>query len=171
MSTQDEQSRKQAPEPEPIRFYGTTWVDHSGGYPLRRLGLGLGALAAAVAGAFVLRLAYDGLAIADVGSWVTVLVVVAFAVCSSLAFSRTLGGYLRRDDDGAAAADSSLRSVKAIGFIGVLAAYALRTVVEAPGEKLLRAEYEAELERYEKRRTSRTGNPAAKRKRGGRTRR
>ena len=37
------------PQPEPIRFFGTTWVDHDGGYGLRRVGVAVGSLAAAVA--------------------------------------------------------------------------------------------------------------------------
>ncbi|GAB2785164.1 hypothetical protein [Streptomyces daliensis] len=155
----------QAPRPEPLRFYGTTWVDHSGGYALRRAAFALGALLAAVVGALVLRFAYEGLAIAEVGGWVSIMIVVAFAVCSSLAFSRTLGAYSRRADESRPAApDSSLRSVKAIGFIGVLLAYALRTFVEAPGERLRRAEYEEALARHERLRAARTGNPSARKR-------
>ncbi|OSP37930.1 hypothetical protein B7767_36020, partial [Streptomyces sp. 13-12-16] len=59
------------PQPEPIRFFGTTWVDHSGGYTARRVGVAVGSLAAAAAACFVLRIAYDGLRIADVGSFVS----------------------------------------------------------------------------------------------------
>ncbi|WP_308416910.1 hypothetical protein [Streptomyces sp. AJS327] len=159
MRTSDE------PTPEPIRFYGTTWVGHSGGYALRRIGLGVGSVLSAALGAVLLRLAYEGLTIAEVGGWVNVLIVVAFALCSSMAFSRTLATYTRApEDDASPGPDGSLRSVKAIGFIGVLLAYALRTLVEAPGEKLRRAEYEQALERATRRRTSRTGNPAARRR-------
>lgn len=154
------------PAPEPIRFYGTTWVDHSGGYFLRRAGLAAGSLVLAVAGAFVLRFAYEGVAVADIGSWATILLVIAFAVCSALAFSRTLTSFTRRPDSRDVAAESSMRSIRIIGFIGVLVAYALRSCVEAPGEKLYRSEYEAALERYERLRTSRTGNPAGRRKDG-----
>lgn len=151
-----------SPRPEPIRFYGTCWVDHSSGYLLRRIGLGVGALVAAVAGAMVLRLSYQGLFIAEVSGWMKMLVIVAFAVCSALAFSRTLSSYTRGPESGSTAPDSSMRSVKAVGFIGVLFAYAVRTAVEAPGEKLLRAEYEQALARHRRLRSSRTGNPAAK---------
>ncbi|MFE2137646.1 hypothetical protein ACFW9X_31475, partial [Streptomyces sp. NPDC059466] len=28
------------PQPEPLRFFGTTWVEHDGGYPGRRAGVG-----------------------------------------------------------------------------------------------------------------------------------
>ncbi|NEE46548.1 hypothetical protein G3M55_18235, partial [Streptomyces sp. SID8455] len=58
------------PQPEPIRFFGTTWVDHDGGYGLRRAGVAVGSLATAVAACFVLRFAYQGLEIAEVGSLV-----------------------------------------------------------------------------------------------------
>lgn len=160
---QESRDRSSEPVPEHLRFYGTTWVDHSGGYALRRAGLTLGALVAAAAGAFVLRFAYEGVAVAEIGSWATVLLVVAFAVCSALAFSRTLTSYTRRPGARDAAAESSMRSIRVIGFVGVLVAYALRSLVEAPGEKLLRGEYEEELARHERRRAARTRNPAAKR--------
>ncbi|MFE9393418.1 hypothetical protein [Streptomyces sp. NPDC006784] len=153
-----------APAPEPLRFYGTTWVDHSGGYRLRRAGLGVGAVLAAAAGAVVLRFAYQGVVLADIGSWASLLLVAAFAVCSALAFSRTLTSYSRRPDERDAAAESSMRSIRLIGFIGVLLAYALRSCVEAPGEKLHRAEYEAARARHERQRGARTGNPARRRK-------
>ncbi|GAA2413401.1 hypothetical protein GCM10010420_48670 [Streptomyces glaucosporus] len=157
-------SEQQRPEPGPIRFYGTTWVDHSGGYPLRRTALALGALLLAAAGAYVLRLAYEGMELARTGDLVSTLLVVAFALCSSMAFARTLGDYTRDPDD-VRAPDPSLRAVKTIGFIGVLLAYALRSTVEAPGEKRRRAEYDRAVERYERRaavRASRRGNPAAR---------
>ncbi|UGY92881.1 hypothetical protein [Streptomyces gobiensis] len=157
-----------APRPEPIRFYGTTWLDRSRGYALRRAGLTLGAFAAAAAGAFVLRLAWQGLAIAEVGRLLDLLVVVAFAACSSLAFSRTWSGYVRRPDGTRdAAAEKSMHSIRLIGFIGVLLAYGFRSLIEAPGEKLHRVEYEQAVEQYERRRTARTGNPAAKRRAKG----
>ncbi|OEV01778.1 MULTISPECIES: hypothetical protein [Streptomyces] len=157
-----------APAPEPLRFYGTTWVDHSGGYALRRAALGVGAVLAAAAGAVVLRFAYQGVVLADIGSWASLLLVAAFAVCSALAFSRTLTSYGRRPDERDAAAESSMRSIRLIGFIGVLLAYALRSCVEAPGEKLHRAEYEAARARHERQRSARTGNPAARRRKGRR---
>ncbi|MDJ1138045.1 hypothetical protein [Streptomyces iconiensis] len=159
------------PTPEPIRFYGTTWVDHSRGYALRRLGLGVGAVVAAVAGAFVLRFAYQGVQVADIGSWATILLVVAFAGCSAMAFARTLTSYTRPLTEREAAAESSMHSIRLIGFIGVLLAYALRTCVEAPGEGLLRKEHEAALARHEKLRNARTRNPAVKRGGGGKGKR
>jgi len=150
------------PQPEEIRFFGTSWVDHSGTYTLRRIGLAVGSLAAAVAACFVLRFAYQGLAIANVGGIVNMLVVLMFAVCSAIAFRKTWEGFGRRPTD--PAREESLRSLKAIGFIGSLLAYCARCFVEAPGEKLRRAEYDTARAQYEKRRGTRTGNPAARKK-------
>ncbi|GAA2941290.1 hypothetical protein [Streptomyces enissocaesilis] len=155
------------PQPEPVRFFGTTWVDHDNGYGLRRAGAAVGSLAAAAAGCFVLRFAYQGLAIADVGSFLNILVVAMFAICSAIAFRRTWAGYARRPDP---ATEASLRSLKSIGFVGVLLAYFFRSLTEAPGEKLHRSEYENALTQYERRRGSRTGNPAARRKKPKRRR-
>ncbi|MFZ3558268.1 EamA/RhaT family transporter [Streptomyces sp. BH055] len=147
------------PQPEEIRFFGTTWVDHSGHYGLRRAVVGVGALVLAAAGCFVLRFAYEGLAIADVGSLVNLLLIVMFAVCSALAFARTRTGFTERHDP---EKQASLRGFLAIGFVGVLIAYALRCLVEAPGEKLRREEYEVAREQYERRTKRRTGNPSKK---------
>jgi hypothetical protein len=148
------------PEPETIRFFGTSWVDHGDGYALRRVAAAVGSLAAAAASCFVLRLAYEGVALADVGSFVGVLVVVMFAVCSLIAFRRTWAGFRTRPAD--PAREESLRSLKAIGFIGSLAAYFVRSLTEAPGEGLRRREYEAAVAAYQKRRATRAGNPAAR---------
>jgi hypothetical protein len=150
------------PRPEEIRFFGTTWVDRSGGYGLRRAGLAVGALVAAAAGCFVLRFAYEGLEIAAVGGFVNMLVIVMFAICSAIAFRKTWEGFVRRPAD--PAREDALRSLKMIGFIGSLLAYAFRCLVEAPGEKLRRAEYETARSQYEKRRGARAGNPAARKK-------
>lgn len=149
------------PQPEPLRFFGTTWVDHDGGYGLRRAGAAVGSLAAAVASCFVLRFAYQGLEIAEVGSIVGMLVVLMFAVCSAIAFRRTWDGFSRRPAD--PSREDSLRGLKSIGFIGSLLAYFFRSLLEAPGEKLRRTEYETALAQYVKRRSTRTGNPAARR--------
>ncbi|MFJ8882699.1 hypothetical protein ACIRJR_04720 [Streptomyces sp. NPDC102402] len=158
------------PQPEPLRFFGTTWVDHDGGYGLRRAAVTAGSLAAAVASCLVLRFAYQGLEIAEVDSLVGVLVVLMFAVCSAIAFRKTWEGFTRRPAD--PSADDRLRGLKSIGFIGSLLAYFIRSFREAPGEKLRRTEYETALARYTKRRSSRTGNPAARKgakgKRAGR---
>ncbi|MCC3772903.1 hypothetical protein [Streptomyces sp. UNOC14_S4] len=150
-----DEHRPAGPQPEPIRFFGTTWVDHSGGYLLRRVAVGLGALLAAVAGAMALRLGYEGLTIAKVGTLVNVLVIGAFALCTALAFRRTWEGFSRRPAPTPAAdasAERSLQSMLLIGFIGSLLAYALRTLVEAPGEALHRREYEEARKRGGRRR-------------------
>ncbi|MFD8968052.1 hypothetical protein ACFV0C_24185 [Streptomyces sp. NPDC059568] len=149
------------PEPEAIRFFGTTWVGHDGGYAARRVAVAVGSLVTAFAACFVLRFAYQGLEIAEVGSFVGMLVVVMFAVCSAVAFRGTWEGFGRRPAD--LGREESLRGLRAIGFIGSLAAYFLRSLTEAPGEGLRRREYEAALVQYERRRTARTGNPAARR--------
>ena len=83
------------PQPDPLRFFGTTWVDHTDGYTARRAAVAVGSLAAAVAACLVLRFAYQGLGIADVGKPVTLLVVVMSAVCSALAFGHTWGAFTR----------------------------------------------------------------------------
>ncbi|MFD6491892.1 EamA/RhaT family transporter [Streptomyces sp. NPDC059944] len=149
------------PLPEPLRFFGTTWVEHDGGYAGRRAGVAVGSLAAAVAACFVLRFAYQGLAIADVGTPVTVMVVVMFAVCSALAFRHTSGSFTRRPDPDRQA---SLRGLLAIGFVGSLLAYCFRSLTEAPGERLHREEYETAKEQYARRTTRRTGNPSKAKK-------
>ncbi|MFI5570337.1 EamA/RhaT family transporter [Streptomyces sp. NPDC051740] len=150
------------PQPEPIRFFGTTWVDHSGGYTARRVGVAVGSLAAAAAACLVLRTAYDGLRIADVGSFVSLLMVVMFAICSSLAFRHTWSAFTTRPDPDRQA---SLRGLLAVGFVGSLLAYFFRTFTEAPGEKLHRAEYDKARAEYDKRTTRRSGNPSKKRRR------
>lgn len=151
------------PQPEPLRFFGTTWVAHDRGYGLRRAAVAAGSLTAAVAGVFVLRLAYEGLAIAQVGGFVNGLVLAMFAICTAMAFRKTWEGFTRRPAD--PSQEDALRGLKAIGFVGSLLAYFLRSLREAPGEHLLRTEYEAAASRHKSRRASRTGNPAARRNR------
>ncbi|GAA3497502.1 membrane protein [Streptomyces prasinosporus] len=148
------------PRPEPIRFFGTTWVDHSGGYTARRIGVCAGSLAAAAASCLVLRFAYQGLRIADIGGFVTVLMVVMFAICSALALGHTWESFTRRPDP---ARRASLRGLLAVGFVGSLLAYFFRSLTEAPGEKLHREEYEAARAQYEKRTSRRSGNPKKRR--------
>ncbi|MGW4163840.1 hypothetical protein [Streptomyces sp. NPDC004788] len=163
MSDENRTPEKPAgPQPEDIRFFGTTWLDHSGHYGLRRAAVAVGSLAAAVAGCLVLRFAYQGLEIAEVGGFVSVLVVVMFAICSAIAFRRTWEGFSRRPAD--PAREDALRSVKAIGFIGSLLAYFFRALSEAPGERLRRTEYETARAQYEKRRAGRAGNPSQRKK-------
>ncbi|MFE9771538.1 EamA/RhaT family transporter [Streptomyces sp. NPDC005931] len=149
------------PRPEPIRFFGTTWVDHDSGYTARRIGVAAGSLAAAAAACLVLRVAYQGLQIAAVGGFVTGLMVVMFAICSALAFGHTWGSFTRRPDP---ERQASLRGLLAIGFVGTLLAYFFRTLTEAPGEKLHRQEYEAARAQHEKRTSRRSGNPKKRRR-------
>ncbi|MFD3498922.1 EamA/RhaT family transporter [Streptomyces sp. NPDC058678] len=151
------------PHPEPLRHFGITWVDHANGYALRRIAVSIGSLAAAAVSCLVLRFAYEGLQLADTGSFVTVLVVAMFAICSALAFRHTWDGFGERPDPDRQA---SLRGLLAIGFVGSLLAYFFRSLTEAPGEKLHRDEYEAALKQHEKRTTRRAGNPSKKRRRG-----
>ncbi|MCX5388010.1 hypothetical protein [Streptomyces sp. NBC_00083] len=151
------------PQPEPIRFFGTSWLEHDQGYGLRRAGAAAGSLVAAVAACFVLRFAYEGLQLADTGGFVNVLVVVMFAICSAMAFRKTWERFSTRPAD--PDADRSLQGLKAIGFIGSLLAYFFRTFTEAPGEALHRTEYETARTQYERRRGTRTGNPSTRKKR------
>jgi hypothetical protein len=149
------------PRPEPLRFFGTTWVNHDDGYTARRIGVAVGSLAAAAASCLVLRFAYQGLQIADSGALVTLLVVVMFAVCSALAFRNTWDGFGKRPDP---ERQASLRGLLAIGFVGSLLAYFFRSLTEAPGEKLHRQEYEQAREQHARRTTRRSGNPSKKRR-------
>ncbi|MFE2596137.1 hypothetical protein ACFXCZ_06480 [Streptomyces sp. NPDC059396] len=128
------------PEPEAIRFFGTSWLAHDRGYPARRIAVSFGSLAATVAACLVLRFAYEGLESAKVGGFLRWLVVVMFGVCGAIAFRRTWDGYLHRPSD--PDRDESLRGAMTIGFIGSLTAYFLRSLKEAPGESLRRREYE-----------------------------
>ncbi|MFJ9020661.1 EamA/RhaT family transporter [Streptomyces sp. NPDC102259] len=154
------------PRPEPLRFFGTTWVDHDPGfrgYAARRVAAAVGALTAVVVSCLVLRFAYEGIAIADLGGFVTVLVVVMFAVCTALAFRHTWEGFTKRPDPDRQA---SLRGLLAVGFVGSLLAYFVRALTEAPGERLHREEYDTARDQYARRSTRRTGNPSKKRRRG-----
>ncbi|MEV7518465.1 hypothetical protein ACWGUP_26310 [Streptomyces diastaticus] len=144
------------PHPEPIRFFGTTWLDHSGHYGLRRAGVAAGSLALAVACAVLLRIGYQGMALAEVGRLINVLVVGMFAICTAIAFGRTLRSFTKREDP---ERRQSLRGLMAIGFLGVLVAWSVRSLREAPGEGLHRAEYEEAVARATRRRARRTGHP------------
>ncbi|MEU8030181.1 EamA/RhaT family transporter [Streptomyces sp. NPDC049099] len=150
------------PRPEPLRFFGTTWVNHDNGYAARRAGVAVGSLATAVVSCLVLRFAYEGIRIADTGSFVTVLITVMFAICSALAFRNTWEGFGTRHDP---QRQASLRGLLAIGFVGSLLAYFFRSLIEAPGEKLHREEYAKAREEYQRRTLRRTGNPSKKKRR------
>ncbi|MFE3553717.1 hypothetical protein ACFXKW_02445 [Streptomyces sp. NPDC059193] len=149
------------PEPEPIRFFGSTWLNHDGGYALRRAAVAAGSLITAVAAAVLLRLSYEGLELGNVGPFLSISVVVLFAISSSIAFAKTWESFSRRPAP--SSDEAALKGLKAIGFIGSLIAYFLRCLVEAPGEKLRRAEYERAVAEFARRRSARTGNPAARR--------
>ncbi|MEU9088482.1 hypothetical protein [Streptomyces sp. NPDC048357] len=142
-------------------FFGTTWVNHDGGYALRRAGAAIGSLVTAVSAAVLLRLSYEGLEIGDVGPFLSISVVVLFAIASAIAFVKTWDSFGRRPAP--SSDEAALKGLKAIGFIGSLIAYFLRCLAEAPGEKLRRAEYERAQAEFARRRSSRTGNPAARR--------
>lgn len=150
------------PHPEPIRFFGTTWLDHSGHYGLRRAGVAAGSLALAAASAVLLRTGYQGMALAEVGWLLNVLVVGMFALCTAIAFGREWESFTKRPDP---ERQQSLRGLMAIGFLGVLVAWALRSLSEAPGEGLRRAEYEEAVSQASRRRARRTGHPGRRAKR------
>ncbi|MFF5856045.1 EamA/RhaT family transporter [Streptomyces sp. NPDC012751] len=150
------------PRPEPLRFFGTSWVHHDQGYAARRAGVAVGSLAAAAVSCLVLRLAYQGIRIADTGSFVLVLIVGMFAVCSALAFRNTWDGFGKRHDP---QRQASLRGLLAVGFVGSLLAYFVRSLAEAPGEKLHRQEYEQAREAHERRTARRTGSPSKRKRR------
>ncbi|AYN40068.1 EamA/RhaT family transporter [Streptomyces dangxiongensis] len=151
------------PRPEPLRFFGTSWVHHDNGYAVRRAGVAVGSLAAAAVSCLVLRFAYDGIRIAGTGSFVTMLVIAMFAICTALAFRNTRDGFGVRHDP---QRQASLRGLLAIGFVGSLFAYFVRSLTEAPGEKLHREEYEKAREEHARRTTRRTGDPSRKKRRG-----
>lgn len=155
------QTTPAGPRPEPIRFFGTTWLNHDGNYATRRATVSIGSLAAVAVSCLVLRLAYEGLRLAAVGGFVIVVVVVMFAICTALAFGHTWGSFTKRPDP---ARQSSLRGLLTIGFVGSLTAYFLRSLKEAPGESLHRGEYETARTQYERRTAKRTGNPAKRRR-------
>ncbi|UQX05020.1 hypothetical protein [Streptomyces sp. RerS4] len=144
-----------------MRFFGTTWVHHDSGYAARRVAVAVGSLLGAVASAYLLRFAYEGLEIGNVGPFLSISVVVLFAIASSIAFAKTWDSFGRRPAP--SSDEAALKGLKTIGFIGSLIAYFLRCFVEAPGEKLRRTEYERAVAEFDRRRSARTGNPAARR--------
>ncbi|MEV7778248.1 hypothetical protein [Kitasatospora sp. NPDC088351] len=153
-----------APEPEPIRWFGTTWVDRGADYRLRRLVVPIGALLAALAGAFVLRFGVEGVRLSSGGGFVNGLLVAAIAVCSLMAGLRTwkLLSEGRDQLSGWMAEDKSLGVVWLIGGVGALLAYFVRSLIEAPGEAVRRAGYERAVAQYERRQATRGGRPDTK---------
>ncbi|MFD5463999.1 hypothetical protein ACFWIQ_14450 [Kitasatospora sp. NPDC127059] len=156
-----------APEPEPIRFFGTSWVDRDNGYWLRRVGVSAGALAATAAAVLVLRFGVEGIALSDNGGFLNGLLTAAIAVCSLMAVRRTWKALTEGKDQltGWMAEDKSLGAVWLIGGAGSLAAYFARSLVEAPGEAVRRAAHQKAVEQYQRRRAGRGGRPGGKRKR------
>ncbi|PYC87852.1 hypothetical protein C7C46_02085 [Streptomyces tateyamensis] len=152
--------------PEPVRFFGTTWVTRGGAYWLRRVAVSLGALATTVAGAFVLRFAVGGVRLSKSGGFVDALLVLAIAVCSFLAAVRTWKQLAEGRDSlsGWMAEDRSLGAVWLIGCVGSAAAYFCRSLVEAPGEAVRRAAWERETARAAQRKAARAGRPEKRRK-------
>ncbi|GAA1221582.1 membrane protein [Kitasatospora nipponensis] len=155
-----------SPAPEPIRFFGTTWVAHGAAYWLRRVGVSLGALLTVAAGALVLRFAVGGVRISQSGGFVTWLLVAAIALCSFLAALRTWKVLAEGPEalTGWMAEDKSLGAVWLIGCVGAAAAYFARSLLEAPGEGVHRAAWEAASARYDERGGSRSGRPGKKRR-------
>ncbi|GAA2745154.1 hypothetical protein [Kitasatospora cinereorecta] len=163
-----------APEPEPIRWFGTTWVDRKADYRVRRVAVSLGALVAVVAGALLLRFAVSGVQLSDAGALVDALLIGAVALCSAMAAIRSWKIFTegRRSLTGWMAEDKSLGAVWLIGFVGALAAYFFRSLVEAPGEGVARAAYDQAVAVHQRRRAARGGNdngsgrPGRKKRRG-----
>ncbi|WP_441245484.1 hypothetical protein [Kitasatospora sp. McL0602] len=146
-----------APEPEPIRWFGTSWVERGTDYRLRRVVVPIGALVAAAAVAVVLRFGVGGVKISEAGGFVYGLLVAAIAVCSCLAALRMWKLLTEGRDNltGWMAEDKSLGAVWAIGCVGALLAYFVRSLVEAPGEAVKRASYDQATASYERREAKR----------------
>jgi len=148
-------SEQSAPSPEPIRFFGTTWVAHGRGYWLRRVAVSAGALVATVVGALLMRLGVQGVFISSSGALVNTLLVGAVLVCTAVAAVRAWNVLSkgRGSLTGWMAEDRSVAPMLAIGFVGALAVYFLRSLAEAPGEAERRAGYEQALAAHARRRT------------------
>lgn len=153
-----------APEPEPIRWFGTSWVGRGSDYWTRRVVVPVGALLATAAVALVLRLAVDGVRLSDNGGFVNGLLLAALAICSCLSGLRnwTLLTEGRDQLTGWMAEEKSLGAVWIIGGAGALFAYFLRSLTEAPGEAVKRAGYERATAAHGRRQAGRSGRPDAK---------
>lgn len=165
----DEQSTPRPPGPEPIRWFGTSWLERGSGYWARRVVVPLGALVALAAGVLLLRFAVEGVQDSSAGGFVYGLLIAAIGLCSLLSGLRTwrllsagkpaLTGWMTEE--------KSLGAVWLIGFAGALAAYFLRSLTEAPGEAVERAAYDRAVAGFERRRSGqagRSGNPKRKRR-------
>ncbi|MHA6762312.1 hypothetical protein [Streptacidiphilus sp. PAMC 29251] len=162
-----EKTERPAPSPEPVRFFGTGWVQHDAGYWLRRVAVSAGALVAAVAGTVLMRLGVQGVFVSEAGSLVNALLVVAVAICTCVAAIRTwnLLSKGKAALTGWMADDRSVGPMLVIGCVGILVAYFLRSLVEAPGEGEKRARYELASAAHVRRRTPATAGAGARRKR------
>lgn len=152
------------PRPEPIRWFGTSWVERGAGYWARRVLVPLGALAAAAAGALLLRFAVAGVTMSEAGGFVNILLLGAIAICSCLAAVRTWKVLTEGRDSltGWMAEDKSLGAVWIIGGVGALVAYFFRSLVEAPGEGVRRAAHDQAVARHLRRRDGGAGRPSGK---------
>ncbi|MFB7665764.1 hypothetical protein ACFC1R_17730 [Kitasatospora sp. NPDC056138] len=161
-----------APEPEPVRWFGTSWVDRGPDYRVRRVLVPVGALVCTVAGALVLRFAVAGVRLSESGGFVYGLLIAAIGVCSCLAALRNWKLLAEGRDSltGWMAEDRSLGAVWLIGVVGALVAYFVRSLVEAPGEGVKRAEYDRARARYERRQADRGGRPGGQGRNGRRKR-
>ncbi|MFF4340819.1 hypothetical protein ACFY00_12895 [Kitasatospora sp. NPDC001540] len=150
-----------APVPPSIRWFGTTWVDRGTGYWLRRALVPLGALAATAAGALALRLGVSGVRISG-ASPLTLLLTLALGLCSAMAGLRNWKILTEGKDalTGWMAEEKQLAGVWLVGFVGALAAYFARSLVEAPGEGLKRAAYDQEHATWHRRRAARAEREA-----------
>jgi hypothetical protein len=142
-------SENNAPTPDPIRFFGTGWVTHDTAYWLRRAD-------AACAGAELMRLAVEGVAVSKGGSLINVLLVGAIVICTAIAAVRTWGLLSKGRDSltGWMADEKSVGPMLMIGFVGALVAYFLRSLVEAPGEAEKRSRYDLAQAAFARRRTA-----------------
>ncbi|MFE1319160.1 hypothetical protein [Kitasatospora phosalacinea] len=150
-----------APVPPPIRWFGTTWVDRGTAYWLRRALVPLGALAATAAGAFALRLGVSGVRISGAAP-LTLLLTLALGLCSAMAGLRNWKILTEGKESltGWAAEEKQLAGVWLVGFVGALAVYFARSLVEAPGEGLKRAAYDQERATWHRRRAARAEREA-----------
>ncbi|MEY9874087.1 hypothetical protein ABH931_003581 [Streptacidiphilus sp. MAP12-33] len=150
-----------------IRWFGTTWVDRGPDYWLRRVAVSVGALVAAVAGGFLMRLAVEGVAVAKTGAFVEILLVLAIAVCSCVGALRTWNVLTqgRESLTGWMADEKSISVMLIVGFVGSLVAYFLRSLVEAPGEGVERTRYELAVAAAARRKATPKAAPKARRKR------
>ena len=163
-----EKAERPAPQPDPIRFFGTGWVTRDTAYWLRRVGVSLGALVAAGAGAVLMRLGVQGVFVSAAGSLVNTLLVAAVAICTCVAAIRTwtLLSRGRASLSGWMADEKSVGPMLLIGFVGMLVAYFLRSLIEAPGEAEKRSRYELAVAAHARCRTPATaGSGGGKRKR------